>query len=163
MRRWIKFTGQRGSTVHAMSMLSMVVVGATLMVAKNDKGERVEEWKGPLNGVMWCVGGRRDARATAGGGRGTRDGRKQWHGAVHATDRVLCRRRRHRPAAATAAAMPPSPPCHRRPATAALPASASALPLPDRAKTLCLVDGTDWAQIGHRLWTGMLGGGLLLP
>ena len=59
-----------------MSMLSMVVVGATLMVAKNDKGERVGERKGPLNGVMWRVGGRRDARAAAGGGRGTRDGMK---------------------------------------------------------------------------------------
>ena len=59
-----------------MSMLSMVVVGATLMVAKNDKGERVGERKGPLNGVMWRVGGRRDARAAAGGGRGTRGGKK---------------------------------------------------------------------------------------
>ena len=60
-------------------MLSMVVVGATLMVmmvAKNDKGEMAGEWKGPLNGVMWRVGGRRDARAAAGGGRGTRDGMK---------------------------------------------------------------------------------------
>ena len=60
-------------------MLSMVVVGATLMVmmvAKNDKGEMAWEWKGPLNGVMWRVGGRRDARAAAGGGRGTRGGKK---------------------------------------------------------------------------------------
>ena len=46
------------------------------MVAKNDKGERVGERKGPLNGVMWRVGGRRDARAAAGGGRGTRGGKK---------------------------------------------------------------------------------------
>ena len=45
----------------------------TLMVAKVDKGERVGQWKGPLIGVRWHVGGRRAARAAEGGGRGAQD------------------------------------------------------------------------------------------
>ena len=57
-----------------MLSMSLVVAVATLMVAKNDKGERVGEWKGPLIEVVWRVGGRRGARAAAGGGRGAREG-----------------------------------------------------------------------------------------
>ena len=50
-----------------------VVVMVVVMVAKVDKGERVVQWKGPLIGVRWHVGGRRAARAAEGGGRGAQD------------------------------------------------------------------------------------------